>query len=514
MCAQGQPEPDSSLLRAAQYLRMSTEHQQYSIANQSAAIALYAAAHNIGIVRSFVDEGKSGITIKGRSGLQELLRVVQSEQADFDQVLVYDVSRWGRFPDNDEAAHYEYLCKRAGIFVRYCAEQFENDNSPASNLLKALKRTMAGEYSRELSVKICAGQRRLVSMGFWQGGYGPFGMQRMLVDQYGEPKHVLQFGEWKSIETDRIVLTPGPKKAVDTIQLAFYLYTEKDKNRHQIAEILNREGRFRGKKPWNIVMLRNLFTNPIYKGSYAYGKHCDHHKNVPREKLLVREHAFPAIISDKQWTRANDLVCGEIKRYTDAELLDSLRKLWKREGTLNSIKINAARDIPSCESYRRHFGGINEAYKLIGHPLPKEMCSVHAITVLKKITNRLYGEISEEIRMAGGSAERRAESGVLLVNQNITVKVAVSTGMYWHSRHTSWTLLVSKKPAADITIIARLNREDQSVLDYYVFPAFSQVRGSFHVRNENNAAFLELHHLPTLQPFIKIFRPDLIRGGA
>jgi hypothetical protein len=74
----------SRLVRAAQYLRMSTDHQQYSIANQSAAIALYAAAHNIGIVRSFADEGLSGTTIKGRRALQELLRVVQSGVADFN----------------------------------------------------------------------------------------------------------------------------------------------------------------------------------------------------------------------------------------------------------------------------------------------------------------------------------------------------------------------------------------------------------------------------------------------
>lgn len=32
----------SAMRRAAQYLRMSTEHQQYSIANQSAVIAIYA----------------------------------------------------------------------------------------------------------------------------------------------------------------------------------------------------------------------------------------------------------------------------------------------------------------------------------------------------------------------------------------------------------------------------------------------------------------------------------------
>src|SRR6516162_1777649 len=78
---------------------------------------------------------------------------------------------------------------------------------------------MAGEYSRELSVKVSAGQRRLVAMGFWQGGPPPFGMQRQLVSQNEEPKQILQPGEWKNIGTDRVVLPPGPQKAIDTIRV-------------------------------------------------------------------------------------------------------------------------------------------------------------------------------------------------------------------------------------------------------------------------------------------------------
>lgn len=223
--------PSSQLSRAAQYLRMSTEDQQYSIENQSAAIALYAAAHNIGIVRSFVDSGKTGTSIKKRQGLQELLRAVESGTADFHQVLVYDVSRWGRFPDADEAAHYEFLCKRAGIPVHYCAEQFDNDNSTPSNLLKAFKRTMAGEYSREPSAKIRVGQRRLAGMGCWQGGPAPFGYLRCLGGSNGE-RQILKPREQKNISTDRVTLIPGPKDAVETVRLAFDLYTKHGKSRH------------------------------------------------------------------------------------------------------------------------------------------------------------------------------------------------------------------------------------------------------------------------------------------
>ena len=54
-----------------------------------------------------------------------------------------DVSRWGRFQDADESAYYEYVCKRAGIHVEYCAEQFENDGSPTATIIKSVKRAMA-----------------------------------------------------------------------------------------------------------------------------------------------------------------------------------------------------------------------------------------------------------------------------------------------------------------------------------------------------------------------------------
>lgn len=42
---------------------------------------------------------------------------VENKQVDSTSLLVYDVSRWGRFQDVDESAYYEYVLKRAGIRV-------------------------------------------------------------------------------------------------------------------------------------------------------------------------------------------------------------------------------------------------------------------------------------------------------------------------------------------------------------------------------------------------------------
>src|SRR5579872_7454877 len=171
-----------STIPAVQYLRMSTEHQRYSLTNQAAAIGRYAEAHGFTVVCSYFDHGRSGLRLNHRHGLQQLLRDVVGERVSFEAVLVYDVSRWGRFQDVDEAGHYEFLCRRAGIPVHYCAESFANDGSVANLLLKTLKRTMAAEYSRELGDKVFAGQRNVYVQGFrGSGGCPGYGLRRMLV---------------------------------------------------------------------------------------------------------------------------------------------------------------------------------------------------------------------------------------------------------------------------------------------------------------------------------------------
>src|SRR5438445_11037200 len=210
--SRGDKELPSNL--AAVYVRMSTEHQQYSTSNQMDVIREFAKRRGLEIVKEYSDEGKSGLNIAGRESLARMIKDVQSGEVMFSNILVYDVSRWGRFQDADESAYYEYLCKRANIAVHYCAEPFVNDGSLSSTLLKTIKRTMAGEYSRELSVKVFAGQCRLIELGFRQGGLAGYGLRRQLIDQDRNTKGILARGMYKSIQTDRVILVPGPEAEV------------------------------------------------------------------------------------------------------------------------------------------------------------------------------------------------------------------------------------------------------------------------------------------------------------
>src|SRR5262249_30728543 len=158
------------------------------------------------IVKTYADGGKSGLNVAGREQLRKLIEDVQNGTSDIQAILVYDVSRWGRFQDADESAYYEYLCRRAGIEVHYCAEQFENDGGPTSTIIKSVKRVMAAESSRELSSKVFKGQCRLIELGYRQGGMPGYGLRRMLINHAGEQKGTLARGERKSLQTDRVIL--------------------------------------------------------------------------------------------------------------------------------------------------------------------------------------------------------------------------------------------------------------------------------------------------------------------
>jgi hypothetical protein len=78
--------------------------------------------------------------------------------------------------------------------------------------MKALKRTMAAEFSRELGVKVLAGQVRLAKMGYRVCGEAGLGLRRMMVSPDRCKKLLLETGGRKAIKTYRTILVPGPKK--------------------------------------------------------------------------------------------------------------------------------------------------------------------------------------------------------------------------------------------------------------------------------------------------------------
>jgi hypothetical protein len=95
---------------------------------------------------------------------------------------------------------------------------------------------MAGEYSRELSAKVFKGQCRLIELGYRQGGAPGYGLRRMLINQSGEHRGVLARGELKSLQSDRVILVPGPEDEVRIVRWIYEHFTMRGKREAEIAD--------------------------------------------------------------------------------------------------------------------------------------------------------------------------------------------------------------------------------------------------------------------------------------
>jgi DNA invertase Pin-like site-specific DNA recombinase len=354
-------------MRAAQYVRMSTEHQQYSIENQIAAIRQYADSHGFEVAQTYSDAGRSGIDLKRRSGLRQLLDDIISGSANFVAVLVYDVSRWGRFQDTDESAHYEFLCKQSGIRVHYCAEPFSNDDSLLSSLCKALKRSMAGEFSRELGVKVFAGQRHLTELGYKMGGPPGYGLRRILLSIDGSPERELGPGERKYLSTQHVVFAPGPAPEIAVVRRIFGMYLDDDLTLAEIADVLNGEGLLRHDgSPWRPRNVRPILTDPKYAGCAVFGRSTkklhSRTRPIPKEQWIIRPNSFAQVVPLEFVHRAQRKLSS---RYlSDAGLLDSIRAYVQKHGTIAKSRMRPANNLPSDQTITARFGSVVNAYKL------------------------------------------------------------------------------------------------------------------------------------------------------
>jgi len=376
---------------------MSTEHQQYSLDNQSDAIQRYATDHGFTVVKTYADAGKSGLKLRNRIALTQLLQDVVGGTREYGAILVYDVSRWGRFQDADEAAHYEFLCKQAGIPVHYCAEQFANDGTISSTLLKALKRSMAAEFSRELGVKTYAGEKRLAELGFWAGGQSGYGLRRMIVGPDGQRKQKLKTHEHKSIETDRITLVPGPRCEVEWVRKIFNMALRRPIP--QIVKHLNSQGaKFLDGKPWRYDHVYRLLKTPKYAGFNVWGRTRQELKGRQTRtnptQWVLKPNAFSAIVDRKLFERVQAVIKKRGAPKTDQELLHRLRRLLAAKGELSTDIINEAEGVSSHSTYKKHFGSLSRVYDLVGYRMSHRQL---ALAEHRGRTERMREELLNEI---------------------------------------------------------------------------------------------------------------------
>jgi DNA invertase Pin-like site-specific DNA recombinase len=500
----------SKALRAAQYVRMSTDYQRYSIQNQAAAIATFAQQNNLTIVRTYTDEGRSGLRIRGRAGLIELINDVSSGVADFDHILVYDVSRWGRFQDVDESAHYEFVCKQNGVKVSYCAEQFSNDGSLLSSIVKNIKRVMAAEYSRELSVKVHAGQSRIAGLGYRVGGPLAFGLRRELVGQDQQSKGWLAKGDRKSLQTDRVRLRPGSKKEAETVRWIFHQFVVEQESDAEIARALNRAkvANHNG-RPWTSSMIHCILRNEGYVGNIVYNRTSrrlgQKLVNNPLDRWIRSNPVLEPLVDKDLFARARKIMEDRYISLPEEQMLLRLRLLLKRKGILNSSIIRSASGVPCVSSYVKHFGSLRKAFALVGYEPPRNCDWIDAKRAWSDVLAVHAKQVAEAL-----SLTLRAQVHLDEENACITVhgkgRICFQTARHSVRRkphHLADWRVHRREGLSGLLVVLRLDEANKEIADYLVLPASKIKRAYLRFSDDNLHDAIPLKTTPELIASIK-----------
>jgi len=473
---------------AAQYLRVSTERQEYSLQAQSAGIAAYAAEHGFVVCQTYCDEAKSGLDLARRPGLSQLLRDVVAAEQTFRAVLVYDVSRWGRFQNPDEAAHYEFLCKAAGVQIHYCAEQFSSRADALGSIMKAVKRVMAGEYSRELGQKVKAGLIRLVGRGFRTGGEPGYGFRRMLVSPDGDWKQQLSPGERKSIATDRVILVLGPPEELFWVREIYRLFTEEGNSFAAIASELNHaQVPFLPSKRWSDYVVKRILTHPKYKGTLVYNRTTEKlgskSRRLPESQWIVLGNAIEPIVSPLVFEAAQDKLRQKSWYRSNEEILNKMKSILRTEGCLSQVVLTRHGLPGNLIAYR--FGSMIKGYELAGYESPHRKNGERRsqIRIIRdELIRRLVEMFPEEISVLFGTRRHRRW---IKVRNGPEVAVRICRSVHFPRKGRVWAIQNATKEHCPLTLMGGMDPQNRFLEVVYVAGRL-QNRSKIHITEKDD----------------------------
>ncbi|WP_163344084.1 recombinase family protein [Enterobacter hormaechei] len=503
-------------VRVAQYLRMSTDHQQYSLHNQSEYIKDYAEKNNMEIAYTYDDAGKSGVSIIGRHSLQQLLSDVEQKKIDIQAVLFYDVSRFGRFQNSDEAAYYSFLFERNGVDLIYCSEPIPTKDFPLeSSVILNIKRSSAAYHSRNLSEKIFIGQVNLIKLGYHQGGMAGYGLRRLLVDENGIAKEILGFRKRKSIQTDRVILIPGPKNEIKIVNSIYDLFIDDNMPEFIIAERLNEQNiPAENGTLWTRAKIHQILTNEKYIGNNIYNKTSSKLKSRlvknPKNEWVRCDKAYKPIISKKKYNKAQEIIQLRSVHLTNEELLEKLKQKLESNGKLSGFIIDEDDTGPSSSVYRTRFGGLLRAYTLIGYKPEHDYSYIQINEALRSFYSGIIEDFKGEILKSNCYIDEYKYAPMLYINDELLISVLITKCTPMKSGKLRWKVRFDNSQKADITIVIRMDSQNISPLDFYIIPKIENEYSKMCMTETNNIR-LDLYRFDNLDKLLQIITRMKVR---
>ncbi|HFU8668164.1 TPA: recombinase family protein, partial [Escherichia coli] len=476
----------------------------------------YAEKNNMEIAYTYDDAGKSGVSIIGRHSLQQLLSDVEQKKIDIQAVLFYDVSRFGRFQNSDEAAYYSFLFERNGVDLIYCSEPIPTKDFPLeSSVILNIKRSSAAYHSRNLSEKVFIGQVNLIKLGYHQGGMAGYGLRRLLVDENDIAKEILGFRKRKSIQTDRVILIPGPKNEIKIVNSIYDLFIDDNMPEFIIAERLNEQNiPAENGTLWTRAKIHQILTNEKYIGNNIYNKTSSKLKSRlvknPKNEWVRCDKAYKPIISKKKYNKAQEIIQLRSVHLTNEELLEKLKQKLESNGKLSGFIIDEDDTGPSSSVYRTRFGGLLRAYTLIGYKPEHDYSYIQINEALRSFYSGIIEDFKREILKSNCYIDEYKYAPMLYINDELLISVLITKCTPMKSGKLRWKVRFDNSQKADITIVIRMDSQNISPLDFYIIPKIENEYSKMCMTETNNIR-LDLYRFDNLDKLLQIITRMKVR---
>ena len=273
----------SGLIRYVSYSRCSSDdqaHKDFSTTDvQEGLNQQYIQDKGGRFAGAYKDAAISGTTLK-RKDFQRLL--ADARAGAFDAVVVTYMSRLGR---GDVFTVAEYLLKEAGVKVEMVKEFFSDDMSGHVN--KKMTQFVDGMYVEQVRGWTRTKMEAMVKAGFFPGGYPPFGMQKVIVTE------AAHFHKADKEPPKRLI--PDPDTA-PLVRQAFALFLEAGQQA-KVREYLNAVTT----RSWTTTGVKNLLTNPVYKGDIVFGQ-------------WRNEGAYEPVVAPETWEAVQTAIAARLHR--------------------------------------------------------------------------------------------------------------------------------------------------------------------------------------------------------
>jgi hypothetical protein len=334
-------------------------------------------------------------------------------------------------------------------------------------------------------------------MGFRQGGPAGFGLRRVLIDQSGAGQRRTRPWRAQSLQTDRVILMPGPDSEVATVnQIYRWLVDEATCPWSEIVKRLNDQPILTDQdRPWTLQ----------HGAPGADQREVHRQQRLQPPVLQAQEEAVDN--PPEMWIRKEGAFEGIVP------LIAKLRELYVRHGYLSGLIINEAECMPSAAAYAHRFGSLIRAYQAVGFNPERDYRYLEANQYLRRLHPEIIGQTEHSIEELGGAVRRDPATDLLTLNGEFTVSLVLSRCQQLDNGRRRWKVRFDASLAPDITVAVRLDGTNRTALDYYLLPRLDFGQPGIHLAEHNGIEF-ESYRFETLDYLYSMAERSRIRRAA